>query len=326
MKKKKHLTQEQRYTIFVLLQQGCNQSFIARTIGKDRSVVSREIKRNSSEKQGVYNYKTAQKKADFRKQRFHRRHTFTREKQDFVEEHLKKKWSPEQIVGYCKKNRIEMVSHETIYQYLREDRTWGGTLYTHLRHRLKHRKRPASGKHVVIKDKIGIELRPDIVERKERMGDWEIDTIVGKENKGAILTIVERKTGFLIAEKLQRGKNAKALAKTLVRLLLPFKEDVHTITSDNGSEFTEHKYIAKMLDAQFFFANPYSSWERGLNEYTNKLIRQYIPKGESFNKYNNKDIKQIQYAINKRPRKNLNFECPKKIFFASLHQNVAFST
>ena len=326
MKKKNHLTQEQRYTIFVLLNQGCTQSFIARTIGKDRSVVSREIKRNSSEKRGVYHYQKAQRKADFRKQRLHRRRTFTRQKQDFVEEHLMKKWSPEQIVGYCSNKGIDMVSHQTIYAYIKEDKAWGGSLYTHLRHRLKHRKKPPTGKHVVIKDKVSIEMRPDIVQNKERLGDWEIDTIVGKENKGAILTIVERKTGFLIAEKLDRGKNAKALAKTLVRLLLPFKEVVHTITSDNGSEFADHKYVAKMLDTNFYFAHPYSSWERGLNEYTNKLIRQYIPKKESFDKYNNQYIKQIQYDINKRPRKSLNFESPKKIFFASLRNIVALNT
>ena len=168
-------------------------------------------------------------------------------------------------------------------------------------------------------------MRP-VVQKKERLGDWEVDTIVGKENKGSILTIVERKTGFLIAEKLDRGKNAKVLAKTLLRLLLPFKEVVHTITSDNGSEFADHKYVAKMLDAKFYFAHPYSSWERGLNEYTNKLIRQYIPKKESFDKYNNEYLKQIQYDINKRPRKKLNFESPKKIFFASLPNNVAFNT
>lgn len=311
--KKKHLTQEQRYTISVLLKQGFSQSFIARTIGKDCSVVSLEIKRNSSEKRGVYNHQKAQQKADFRKQRFHRRRTFTKSVQDVVEKLLKEKWSPEQIVGYCRKKGISMVSHETIYQFIREDKLLGGNLYTHLRHRLKHRKHPIGGKQVNIKDKISIEQRPEIVQNKERLGDWEVDTIEGKDNKGAILTIVERTTGFLIVEKLPKGKNADNLANTLVRLLLPFKEVVHTITSDNGSEFARHKYIAKRLNANFYFAHPYSSWERGLNEYTNKLIRQYIPKKESFDNYNDQYIKQVQYEINKRPRKKLDFESPKKI-------------
>lgn len=326
MKNKEHLTREQRYTISVLLKQGYNQSFIAKTIGKDKSVVSREIKRNSSDKRGVYNYKTAQKKADFRKQRFHRRRTFTKQKRDFINEHLKKKWSPEQIVGYCRKNNIDMVSHETIYQYIREDKALGGTLYKHLRHKLKRRKRPTGSQPTIIRDKISIEQRPDIVDKKARLGDWEVDTIVGKENKGAILTIVERKTGFLIAEKLEQGRKAKPLARELVRLLFPFKNVVHTITADNGSEFAEHKYIARMLDTEFYFAHPYASWERGLNEYTNKLIRQYIPKKDSFDKYNKQDIKQVQYELNKRPRKKLKFETPKKIFFASLLKKVAFTT
>lgn len=325
MKKKEHLTREQRYTIYVLLQQGQSQSSIAQTIGKDKSVVSREIKRNRSEKRGSYHYAKAQSKADFRKQRHRRTRTFCRHKRGFVEEHLRQGWSPEQIVGYCRKHGIAMVSHEKIYQYIRQDRAVGGKLYILLRHKLKHRKRPISGKHTVIKDKVSIEMRPEIVNQKARFGDWEIDTIVGEQNKGAILTIVERQTGFLIAEKLDHGKNADELAKTLVRVLFPFKEVVHTITSDNGSEFARHKYVAKMLNAQFYFAHPYSSWERGLNEYTNKLIRQYIPKKEFFYNYNHQDIKEIQYKINKRPRKKLNFENPKNIFL-SLKKCVAFSS
>ena len=171
MKKKKHLTREQRYTISVLFKQGYSQSFIAKTIGKDRSVISRDIKRNSSDKRGVYNYKTAQRKADFRKQRFHRRRTFTRQKREFIEEHLKKKWSPEQIVGYCKKNNIDMVSHETIFQYIQEDKALGRDVYKHLRYRLKHWKRPTGSEPTIIKDKIIIELRPDIVDEKARLGD-----------------------------------------------------------------------------------------------------------------------------------------------------------
>ena len=122
----------------------------------------------------------------------------------------------------------------------------------------------------------------------------------------------------MIAEKLEQGKNAKALAQTLIRALLPFKEHVYTITSDNGTEFAEHKQAARRLDADFYFAHPYCSWQRGLNEYTNKLIREYIPKKTSFDDFNSREIKQIQYEINKRPRKLFNYETPKRIFFASL--------
>jgi IS30 family transposase len=143
----------------------------------------------------------------------------------------------------------------------------------------------------------------------------EIDTIVGPENRGAILTATERQTGFLLMKKLPKGKNAKALAKELFYLLLPCKRWVHSITSDNGSEFYEHKYVAGKLNTSFFFAHPYASWQRGLNEYTNGLVRQYIPKKQSFNDLNDDDIKSFQIKINRRPRKLLTFEAPIERFY-----------
>ena len=206
--------------------------------------------------------------------------------------------------------------------YTREDKKNGGHLYTHLRHKLKHRKRPV-GCACSIRDRVSIEERPAVVDERSRFGDWEIDTIVGKDNKGAIVTLTERKTGYLMMEKLPQGKNAKGLAETVIRMLTPYKKWVHTITSDNGTEFAEHKMIAKKLDARFFFCHPYSSWERGLNEYTNGLVRQYIPKGEPFEKYDNLYIRKVQYKINKRPREKLNFDCPKRLFFALLQWKVA---
>ena len=186
-----------------------------------------------------------------------------------------------------------MVSHERIYQLIRKDKQEGGDLYKRTRHRLKHRKRPVGGKHIIIKDKVSIDDRPAVINDRMRFGDWEIDTIVGEENKGAMVTIVERQTGFLFLKKLPEGKGAKGLAAVVIDLLLPYKHNVHSITSDNGTEFAEHKLIAKKLNAGFFFAHPYSSWERGLNEYTNKLIRQYIPKKQSFDGYNDQYIKDI---------------------------------
>jgi len=152
-----------------------------------------------------------------------------------------------------------------------------------------------------------------------------IDTIVGENNKGAIVTMVERQTAFFMMEKLEKGKNAEELAKVVSRLLLAYKNHVHTITSDNGTEFAEHQTISKRLNSSFFFTNPYSSWEKGLIENTNKLIRQYIPKKTNFDNINEQQIKKIQYKINNRPRKNLNFYSPKEIFFRNLQNNkVAF--
>ncbi len=209
-----------------------------------------------------------------------------------------------------------MVSIERIYQHIRSDKVVGGDLYKFLRHKLKHRKRPVGGgKQVNIKDKVSIDQRPTIIENKERFGDWEIDLIVGKENKGAMVTIVERQTAMLLIRKLQFGKNAVELAKVVINMLLPYKDVVHSITSDNGSEFAMHKVIAKNLKCDFYFAHPYASWERGLSEYSNKLVRQYIPKKSVFDHFDDEYIKQVQHKINRRPRKNLNFENPTKIFY-----------
>jgi len=206
-----------------------------------------------------------------------------------------------------------MVSHERIYQFIRAEKSKGGVLYIQLRHRLKHRKRIV-GKSMPVKDRIPISERPDSINNKERFGDWEIDTIIGKNHKGAIVTIVERTTSFFMMQKLKHGKDAKGLAKQLIDMLLPYKNNILSITSDNGGEFAEHKTIGKKLNAAFYFANPYASWERGLNEYTNKLIRQYLPKGTDFNNITNRKIKEIQHKINRRPRKKLNFETPKTNF------------
>ncbi|HET55352.1 MAG TPA: IS30 family transposase [Ignavibacteria bacterium] len=167
---------------------------------------------------------------------------------------------------------IEMVSHERIYQYIRKDKLKGGEIYKHLRHKLKHRKRPVSGKYEVIKNKVSIEKRPDVINNKDRFGNWEINRIAGKHNKGAIVTIVERKTAMIMIRKLKNGKNADSLADTVIDMLLPYRNSVKSITSDNGTEFARHERIAKKLHIDFYFAHPYSSWERGLSEYSNKLI------------------------------------------------------
>jgi IS30 family transposase len=219
-----------------------------------------------------------------------------------------------------------MVSHERICQFIRKDKKDGGTLCRHLRHRLKHRKRLVGGKKMVIPDKVSIDMRGDVINYKQRFGDWEIDTIIGKDGKGAILTATERQTGFLLMKKLKQGKDAKGLARALFLFLLPCKNFVHSITSDNGSEFYEHKQIAKELAAEYYFAHPYSSWERGLNEYTNGLIRQYIPKKQPFTNYDDDFIKMVQHKINRRPRKNLNFDAPVHKLNRHINNPVAFVT
>jgi IS30 family transposase len=168
----------------------------------------------------------------------------------------------------------------------------------------------------MIKNRVSIDLRPSVVDNKERFRDWEIDTIMGKNNKGAILTIVERKSAFLLMQKLN-GKNADDLARAAVRLLAPYKEKVHTITSDNGSEFADHQTIAKKLQAEFYFTHPYSAWEKGVNENMNGLIRQYIPKNTWFKILTMQQIKQIERELNNRPRKTLGWKTPLQVFMAN---------
>ncbi len=285
-----------------------------KTLGFDKSTIYKEIKRNSTTR-GKYRAEIAQTYSDEKKDRYNYPRKFNDTIKRFIDEKFEKEqWSPEQITGYCRKNNIPMVSHERIYQYIRQDKAVGGNKYKNLRHRLKHRKRPVSGKNIVIKDKVLIGQRPDVINKKQRFGDWKIDTIVGKENKGAIVTIVERKTDFLMMKKLVAGKSAKELSKALIDMLLPYKSFIYSITSDNGTEFADHKTISKKLNTDFYFAHPYSSWERGLNEYTNKLIRQYIPKKSKFDSLTDMQITEIQYKLNRRPRKNLTYETPVNLF------------
>jgi IS30 family transposase len=320
-----HLTREQRYTIYRMLQAKCTRKEICIAIGKDKSVLSRELKRNSG-KRG-YSPAMAQEYANERKERFKINRKFTSAvRQRVINELTLEQWSPEQISGKAKRDGIEMVSPERIYQFIRQDKREGGSLWKLCRHKLKHRKRPVTGKKVVIPDKVMIDKRPDVINNKERFGDWEIDTIVGPGNKGAILTITERLTGFLMMKKLPKGKNAKALAKELYYMLLPYKKAIRSITADNGTEFYEHQQIAQKLNTLFFFAHPYSSWERGLNENTNGLIRQYITKKQSFNNFTDEQIAFFQIKINKRPRKRLNFDSPKNKFFNLLNNFVAFGS
>lgn len=311
----KQITREQRYQIEAYLKAGKSKDFIASQLAINRSNIFREVKRNSK-KRGIYNASYAQMLCDERKERFKRIRSFDQAKESLIKECIEQEqWSPEQIVGYCKKKGISMVSHERIYQYIRQDKEQGGGLYKHLRHRLKHRKRPVGGKHISIKNRVSIDDRPHVINSKQRFGDWEIDTIIGKDGKGANVTIVERTTAFLMMRKLPKGKNAESLADNVIDMLRPYKNQVYSITSDNGTEFAEHTKISKGLEAGFFFAHPYSSWERGLNEYTNKLIRQYILKKSEFENYDDKYIAEVQYKINRRPRKNMEFNSPKEQFF-----------
>ena len=322
----KQITQEQRYQIEAYLKVKMSINFIAKELGKHPISIRREIKRNS-QKRGTYRAKYATMLAKDRKDRFDVPRKFNYEVEKRVRQYLEQEqWSPEQIVGYCVKNDIPIVSHERIYQYLREDKNKGGQLYKNLRHQLKHRKRAVSSNNIRIKDRISIDQRPEKANNREEFGHFEMDLVVGKENKGAILTITERKSRQFFCRFLPHGKIAKHVSKAIIEELLPYKKHVLSITTDNGTEFADHKTVASKLNTIVYFAHPYSSWEKGQIEYCNKLLRQYIPKKSIINEHNTLKLKEIQRKINRRPRKNLNFEKPFKLFYNFINQNVAFAS
>lgn len=314
----KQLTQEQRYMISVKNQVGFNQTAISIEIGVDKSTISRELKRNRGKK----GYKAIQaNKLAAERRRICRKPTkLTAKSKQLIATNLQKNWSPEQISGRLKLDGILEISHETIYKYIYDNKATGGSLYKHLRSQKTRRKKYGSGKRHLIKDKISIENRPAIVEEKNRIGDWEIDTIVGAKNQGPVLiTLVDRFSKYTIITKAE-SKHASIVAKKIIRQFAPIKDRVLTITSDNGLEFTKHKKIAKKCEADFYFCHPYSSWERGLNENTNGLIRQYFPKKTTFFNVNDRRINRIECYINSRPRKSLGYRTPKEVFF---NQSVA---
>jgi IS30 family transposase len=320
--KKAHLSREQRYTIYVMYKQGSTQKMIADAIGKDKSVICRELKRNTND-MGRYLFEYAQYMARLRKERMKKPRKLSPDLKTEIVGLLGQGWSPQQIWGRLKLKDRPAVSHETIYKLIRRDKAQGGVLYKHTRHQMRHRKR-YNGGTIAIKDRISIDQRPAIVNARQRFGDWEIDTIVGKNRQGTIVTLVERQSAFMMMEKLPHGRNAAHLSRRVVDMLIAYINHVHSITGDNGLEFADHKSIARALKAQFFFTHPYCSWEKGIIENTNKLIRQYIPKKANFDDFSEKQIREIQYKINNRPRKKLNYYSPKEIFFLNLNPKVAF--
>ncbi len=309
----KPLTLEQRYVISTLLKRKVSPKEIAKEIGCHVSTIYREINRNAC-KDGHYSPTVAQEKAMERRER-----TVTNSalKPGVLERALdllrKQQWSPRQISGALALKGVR-ISHERIYQAIRADKT--GELASHTRHGMKHRKRHATAKAGVknIPNRISIHQRPAEADGK-RFGDWEMDLIVDP-HQNAIVTLTERSTNFILMERLQEGKKAVPLAKTVVRMLFAWRQGVKTITTDNGGEFAAHAEITRGLrrkslpDVTVYFADPYASWQKGAIENANGLIRQYIPKGMSFTDLSDEDIRNIQYKLNRRPREKLNFSTP----------------
>lgn len=319
----RHLTFEERCQISTYICNGFSQRETSSLIGLHQSVISREIRRNSGKSE--YDAEQSQKNAELRRSvASSRPRKMTPDVLQRVKHYLNESdASPEQISGRLKNTDSIKISHEAIYKFIWTDKARGGTLYEHLRHRTKkYNKR--SGKNAgrgLIPNRVDIDQRPAVVELKERLGDIEFDTVVGVKHKGVIVTMVDRASKHSWFERAFQG-TAINIENAICSRLAPLAQlgMFHTGTSDNGKEFANHESIAQRLGGDFFFARPYHSWERGLNEHTNGLLRQYFPKGTDFTTISNEDLILAEWKLNNRPRKILNYLTPAEALSAMLHK------
>jgi IS30 family transposase len=303
--------------MYILKSNDFSQTQIAKKLGVSVSTISRELKRNSGQR--GYRYQQADQLAQERRRAASQKaaQKLTQRATALIEGALKQYWSPEQISGRFKQQGILQISKETIYLHIWKDKKKGGTLYMYLRHAGKRyqRRKNILGGRGYIPNRVGIEQRPSVVESKARIGDWEADTIIGAQHQGALMSLVDRASKLTILKKLT-SKTASEVAQVAIKSLRALKKKVHTMTFDNGKEFSQHAQIARELNAKMFFARPYHSWERGLNEHTNGLVRQFVPKKENIHKIPQEHIKLIEDNLNHRPRKVLNYKTPYEVFFA----------
>jgi IS30 family transposase len=318
MRAYKQLTEEDRIEIYAMKQAGKQQNQMAAALGIHPSTISRELARN----EGLRGYrpKQAQQKALLRRLTARKAVKMTPQTIDYIECKLRQEHSPEQIAERMKVNpnwHGPAVSHERIYQHIWQDKAQGGLLYKHLRiggTKQRRKRRNSRDMRGMVKNRVGIEDRPGIVERKIRIGDWEGDTVVGKNHQGALVTLVDRKSKLTLIGKVDRY-TAKAVEQTIISLMELLPRRTYTLTVDNGKEFSNHESIAQTLEIKVFFADPYSAWQRGLNENTNGLIRQYVPKGSNIRTLTDEQIEHIMDRLNNRPRKSLGFLTPNEVFY-----------
>ncbi len=318
MRQYRQLTDEDRIEIYAMKQAGKEQNKIAAKLSVHPSTISRELSRNA----GLRGYRPKQAQQKTLHRRFTARKTFkmTPETIDYIESKLREQHSPEQIAERMKLDprwHGPAVSHERIYQHIWQNKAQGGTLYKHLRiggTRQRRKRRNSRDMRGTIPNRVGIEKRPKIVERKIRIGDWEGDTVIGKKHQGALVTLVDRKSKLTLIGKVNRY-TSEAVEQTIISLMevLPMRN--YTLTVDNGKEFASHESVAETLQIKVYFADPYSAWQRGLNENTNGLIRQYVPKGSDVRTLTDEQVQHIMYRLNNRPRKSLGFLTPNEVFY-----------
>ena len=308
-----HLSLAERHYIEIERKAGTSMKQIAKALGRSQSTLSREISRNTGQR--GYRHKQANGLAEKRHKNKPKAVKLTDEIKQLINGYVKQDWSPEQIAGRLEKDGLIKLHHETIYQYILADKKAGGTLYKHLRHQKKtYRKRYGSAHNRTgIPNRVDIEQRPQEANERKRVGDWEADTIIGKNHKGAIMTLDDRKSKLRLAAPLQ-SKKAQNVLQAAIALLQPIKSFVETITFDNGKEFSLHEVIAKALGCDTYFARPYHSWERGQNENANGLLRQYFPKSMELVDVAMKQVFEAVDKLNSRPRKCLGFKTPYEVF------------
>lgn len=309
------LSQQERYQIYALKQTGHNHSEIAAFLGRHKSTINREVKRN----RGMRGYRPRQAHClTLERRRAKIRPRFAGSVWTKVELLLGMDWSPQQISGRLRTEEGIHISHEHVYQYVYANKRSGGQLWRHLRCQKKRRKRyGAYDRRGRIHNRVSIDERPALVNDRSRVGDWEGDTVIGKNHKGALVTLVERKSLYTIIDAVTR-RTAAAVRGAIVSGLASHKGKLHTLTYDNGKEMTEHERISEELAIKVYFAHPYSSWERGVNENTNGLIRQYFPKERELTAVCRNEMEQAMQRLNHRPRKTLGFRTPYEVFF-SIH-------
>lgn len=311
----KQLTENERYTLSILRKQGYNKAQIAKALGRNRSTISREIARNSCLIDNAYRPSKAQSRTKRRRSLSRRNKRITPEQFKRVTQLLVKDWSPEQIAGHLKEQNESSISHESIYQFIWNDKANGGNLWKHLRQSSKKRRKRygAYDSRGRMASKRHISERPASVETRNTRGHWEIDTVMGKGSKHCIVTLVERKTGYTLIGQLD-DRTTASLNKRTIKIMSKFDGLFTTITADNGTEFHQFKVIEEATGTRFYFANPYHSWERGTNENTNGLIRQYLRKGTSMASLTQAKCNAIAKKLNTRPRKRLGFKTPEELF------------
>lgn len=306
------LTQEERYQIHALKKAGHTPQEISEVLVRSPSTISRELKRNRGGR--GYRPQQAQRLATERRLAI-AQPRIPDEVWRLVEALIRKDWSPQQVSGRLQREQGIRVSHEWIYQHVFADKANGGDLHAHLRCRKRRRKRYGTySRRGQIPNQVRIDQRPEVVEAKTRLGDWEGDTVIGAGHRGALVTLVERKSSFTEIGCVKR-KTAVLVREEVVEMLIPHQKRVHTVTFDNGKEFADHEAIAEALKTEVYFAHPNASWERGLNENTNGLIRQYFPKNRNLQEVTQAERRHAMQRLNHRPRKKLDFKTPHEVFF-----------